>query len=78
MEEVEDGSQNGKVAGNVAEASRGRASVAVGRDSVADLLDGEVGELKGVAIGIDHAGRLLRIELGRIVGHVGVEGGERG
>lgn len=53
VENEEDGGQEGNIAGDVVKTSSGRSFEAVSWNSVAELLDGEVGQHKLVAISID-------------------------
>ena len=56
VEEVEDGGENAHVTEDIVQAG-GRGTVeAVSRDGITDLLDGEVGDLELVAIGVQHLG----------------------
>ena len=54
MEKIEDSRQTGDVTGHVRQATSSRSLVAMSRNGVADVLDGEIGKLELVAIGIQH------------------------
>jgi len=53
VEDVEGGSERGKVTSNVAETTEARALEAVLGDGIADVLDGVVGDLELVAVGVE-------------------------
>lgn len=59
VEDVEGGGQAGHVAEDVAVALESRALEAVLGDGIADVLDGEVGHLELVAVGVDHAAKVF-------------------
>lgn len=61
VEEVEDSGQNGQVPEHIVQALSGRAMEAVGRDGIPNLLDGEVGKLELVPVGVEH---LAAVSLG--------------
>lgn len=67
VEEVEDRGQNGHVPEDVVETGSRRTVEAVSGNSIADLLDGVVGNLELVAVGIQHLASLL----------LGCHGGQR-
>lgn len=56
VEEVEDGGQDSQVAEDIVQAGDGGAVEAVGGDGIADLLDGEIGDLELVAVRVKHLG----------------------
>lgn len=69
VEEVEDGGQDSHVTEDIVQASHGGAVEAVSGNGIANLLDGEVGDLELVTIGVQHLGTGLLVR-----GH----GGQRG
>lgn len=56
VEEVEDGGQNEHVPEDIVQTGDSRAVEAVSGNGIANLLDGEVGDLELIAIGVDHLG----------------------
>lgn len=54
LKDIEDGGDDGDIPGHIGQTLDGRALEAVGRDSIPDLLDGVVGDLELIAIGVDH------------------------
>lgn len=73
MEEVEGGGQAGDIAENVVEALDGRAFETMLGNGIVDVLDGVVGDLELVPVGVDQ----LTVGLSGLVIHLG-HGGERG
>lgn len=59
MGEEEGGSNADDVTGDVVETGGSRALEAAGRDGLADLLDGVVGDLELVAVGVDQGATLV-------------------
>lgn len=73
MEDVEGGSERSNIAGDVGEATKTGTLEAVLGNSIAELLDGVVGDLELVAVGVEKkASRLLVLRWAL------VERGERG
>lgn len=70
VEEVEDGGQDSHVAEDIVQTGDGGAVEAVSRNGIANLLDGEIGDLELVAIRVKHLGPVLVL----VRGH----GGQRG
>lgn len=56
VEKVEDGGQDGHIAEDIVQAGHGGAVEAVSWNGITNLLDGEVGDLELVAIGVQHLG----------------------
>lgn len=54
VEDIEDGRKDGEVLEDIVQTLDGRALVAVGRDGIPDLLDGVIGNLELVTIGVEH------------------------
>ena len=54
VEEIKDGSQDGHVTEDIVQTGDGGAVVAVGRNGITDLLDGEVGDLEFIAVCVQH------------------------
>lgn len=72
VEKVKDGTQDGKVTEDIVQAGNGGAVEAVSGDGIANLLDGEVGHLELVAVGVNHLGVLLDVHGGQRSGGRGL------
>ena len=74
VEGIEDGGQDGDIPEDIVQAGPGLALVAVGGNGITDLLDGVVGDLELIAIGVEELGGSLGLG---VRGH-GRQGGRRG
>lgn len=75
VEDIENGRQGGQIPSHIGQTPSGGTLKAVGRNGIPDLLDGVVGELELVAIGVDHLSAVLLL---CIRGHGGQRGGRGG
>ena len=75
VEEVEDGCKHHHIPGHIRQTPDGGTLEAVGWDGIPNLLDGEVGDLELVAVGVEH---LAAIAFLRIRGHGGQRSGRGG
>lgn len=76
VEEVEDGRKGHHIPGHIGQTSDGGTLKAVGWDGIPNLLDGVVGDLELVAVGIEHLA--AAVLLLRIRGHGGQRSGRGG
>lgn len=74
LEDIEDGGEGDHIPDHIGQTSDGGALEAVSRDSITDLLDGVVGDLKLVAIGVDHLALAILFSIRR---HGRERGGRR-
>lgn len=65
LEDIEDGGESNHIPGHIGQTFDGGALEAVSRDSIPDLLDGVVGDLELVAIGVDHLALAVLLSIRR-------------
>lgn len=61
VEDIENGSQHGYITEHIVQAGESLPLVAVSGDGVTDLLDGVVGDLELISIGVQHLALVLRL-----------------